>query len=233
MNFTVGIYKFTTIPDSKTATIGDAIDQNTNNSAILDINYNCPVEIPSYANFNNIKYEIVEIGLSAFRYCRQIPKVTIPPTIITINTWAFDWLTACKEIIFLPGSKLSIIKPSAFCRCYLIQTLVLPNSVRIIEDGGIAYMKSLKYLYICGNPSIGADIFRDYQKGNDEVAPDDLVIYVPFEFNGTSHLRNFTKIYYNQVCDFTIKCNSHLYCSHDFYFSYIQLQVIICFLKVL
>ena len=227
VNFTVGIYKYATIPNTKTAKIGDAISQHTSCSGISDVNYSRPVEIPSYVYYKNIKYEIVEIGISAFRRCRCIPKVTIPPTIITIRTWAFDWLISCKEIVFLPGSKLTTISSDSFCRCYSITTLVIPNSVRTIENNALPYLKSLKYLYICGNPSIGADIFKDSQKGNDEVAPDDLVIYVPFEFTGSSEKRNFTKSYYNKVCDFTIKCNSCSYCSYYFYFSYLLSEVIL------
>ena len=220
VNFTVGIYKYATIPNTKTAKIGDAISQHTSCSGISDVNYSRPVEIPSYVYYKNIKYEIVEIGISAFRYCSYIPKIVIPPTIITINTWAFDLVTGCTEFVFLPGSRLTTIAYDAFSRCYSVQTLVIPSSVRIIEDCSLSYMSSLKYLYICGNPSIGADILRDSKKGYDKVAPDDLKIIVPFEFNGTSALRPFAKSYYSNVCDFTIKCNSCLNNRHNLRFSH-------------
>ena len=180
----------------------------------MDVNYSNPVQIPSYVYYKNIKYEIVEIGLSAFRNCKYIPKVIIPPTVITINTWAFDWLISCTEFVFLPGSKLTTIAFDGFCRCYSLKTLVIPSSIRTIEDSGISYMKSLKYLYICGNPSIGADIFKD-SRDFDEVAPDDLKIFVPFEFNGTSEFRNFTKSYFPQLCEFSIKYNSCIGCTYN------------------
>lgn len=216
VNFSEGIFKYTTIPDSKTAKIGNAIDKETCNSGILDVNYSHPVKIPEYAYHDNVKYEIVEIGISAFRYCRYIPKVTIPPTIITINYWAFNWLISCKEFVFLPGSKLTTIVSGAFSRCYSITTLVLPNTVRSISDYGLAYLGSLKTLYICGNPSISEDIFWDTVKDEgDVVAPSDLQIYVPFEFTGTSTYRNFTKTYFNKVCDFTIKCKTCFDCTLD------------------
>lgn len=225
-NFSVGIYKYATIPNSKTAKIWNAVNLQTTNSGISDINYAQPVEIPSYVYHNNIKYEIVEIGLSSFRNCTHVPKMIIPPTIITIKKWAFDWLISCTEFIFLPGSKLTTISSDSFCRCYSIKTLILPNSIRTIENYSISYMKSLKYVYICGNPSIETDIFKDYVKGYEVVAPDDLEIFVPFEFTGTLVYRTFKKSYFNKVCDFTIKCNS--YPNSTLYLRYSSCFAILC-----
>lgn len=192
---------------------------NYQSLGLIDQNYNNVVRIPRYCVNNSIRYEIIEIGSSAFRICQNIPKFIISQTIRIIMPYAFDICTICTDIIFAPGSRLETLTSNALCRMYNIRKIIIPNSVKILETHCINYMKGLQELYICGNPStIGDDILFD-KAVNDVTAPQDLKIFVPYDFDKTLTYRSVIKSEYNRVCDLVIDktCFNREYSRFNFF----------------
>lgn len=58
--------------------------------------------------------KVTEIGTGAFKNSK-VEKITIPPTVETIGSWAFYNLPACKEITI--GNKMSLKTDDIFVRC--------------------------------------------------------------------------------------------------------------------
>ena len=140
-----------TTTTSMAATLIDGIYYNLDSSARTaevtsgSSEYTNSVTIPSSVTYSGVQYSVTSIGEKAFYNCRNLTSVSIPPTIISIGTGAFN---KSKMI------DLKITDLAAWCRIsfadylsnplkctsyfYLnnerIVNLVIPNGVTTIGD---------------------------------------------------------------------------------------------------
>lgn len=71
---------------------------------------------------------------SMYKGC-NLTSVTIPNWITSIGTFAFDNLTNLTELTFASGSTLKTIDEYAFGSAYLLETVILPNSITAMNEG--------------------------------------------------------------------------------------------------
>ena len=121
-------------------------------------------------------YEVTTIGRSAFAYNSRITSVTIPETVIDIETNAFCACSSLREVnmpqsVLLPycfyfGSycfasctslkKITIpenvasLPMGVFQGCVSLKNITLPKSLKTIENYAFAYCDSLETVYYSG-----------------------------------------------------------------------------------
>ena len=98
------------------------------------------VEIPSSIEHFGKKYEVKEIGESAFASCSQIQSVIIPDSVTTILDSAFNGCHMLKSIRLPLG--LESIGAESFRACAFDQ-IDIPDSVKNIRESAFAECKNL------------------------------------------------------------------------------------------
>lgn len=89
-----------------------------------------------------VKAGITAIGSGAFLDQKTIKKVSLPDSVLTIETNAFRGCETLEEIQF--GSALKTIGSFAFYRCKSLASLALPDSVKTLETGAFQECTALK-----------------------------------------------------------------------------------------
>ena len=79
-----------------------------------------------------VKPGITAIGSGAFLDQKTIKKVSLPDSVLTIETNAFRGCETLEEIQF--GSALKTIGSFAFYRCKSLASLALPDSVKTLKQ---------------------------------------------------------------------------------------------------
>jgi len=117
--------------------------------------YSGSITIPSTAN----GYTVIAIGRAAFRSC-ALTSVSIPNSIVTIESYAFAYSADLEAITFSGPSKVESIGENAFYQCTNLQSIDIPNSVENIGNSVFYQCSNLASVNI-GNSvnSIGVDTF--------------------------------------------------------------------------
>ena len=100
------------------------------------------VVIPQEIN----KIPITEIGEDAFKENKNIERLIIPSSIITIGKSSFYGCTSLKTIEFSQG--LLNIGKLAFSACSLLEDVKLPNTLKTIDEFSFSECSSLKKIDI-------------------------------------------------------------------------------------
>lgn len=79
--------------------------------------------------------KLTEMCSGAFSGCKNLQSITIPKGVVELPPFLFTGCSSLKEIKFMEGSNLRIIKGQAFERCPNLKRLVLPNRYIKLEDG--------------------------------------------------------------------------------------------------
>lgn len=95
------------------------------------------LKIPSMYNGK----PITVIGERAFRECPSLESVTIPESVISIESQAFYYCELLKNVIISEG--LMSIGNSAFGLCSELTEITLPDSVTFIDAGAFYYCSAL------------------------------------------------------------------------------------------
>ena len=111
-------------------------------------------EISAYAFYNCTKLTNVqipgsvrEIGNSAFMKT-DIRNVVIGENVETIGTDAFRDCAALAEINFAKQSVLDTIGAGAFAGCVSLQSLTMPDTVRVLKNSAFVSCSALKTVYV-------------------------------------------------------------------------------------
>ncbi len=114
-----------------------------------------------------IEMNIKEITDSMF-YSSSIEKITLPDSVKTISTNAFNGCMNLQEVVTTKNSKLDTIKPGAFSGCSSLKSINLKN---IKEIGSKAFYgcNSLKKVYLSVKlEKVGSEAFK-YLANNSQI----------------------------------------------------------------
>ncbi len=142
--------------------------------------YEGRVDIPARVSAGGVTYDVTAIGNNAFRNCRQLTSVTLPPTIQCIGKYAFKDCVGLSSVN-IPGSVAMIdyaafqgcinlssltlndgleeIGYYAFQDCRSLKRLTIPGGVKAIGDGAFISCSGLTDLTINNDPDIDIDDF--------------------------------------------------------------------------
>lgn len=120
-------------------------------------NYSGSVTIPSSVTYNGRKYPVESIGNAAFN-CSEITSITIPKSVTSIESYAFNQCYNLKNIS-MPNS-LTYIGEYAFYDCQGLTSITIPDEVMRIERNTFDHCENLKTVTRCsGLTSIGKSAF--------------------------------------------------------------------------
>lgn len=113
--------------------------------------------IPESVIHDQVGWEVVEIGRSAFQGCDALSSVSIPNSVTTIGYCAFQ---ACGLVsVSLPNS-VTTIDEMAFYGCTSLASVELPNSLTTIGTSAFGLCRSLTSVVIPGSVThIGSGAF--------------------------------------------------------------------------
>lgn len=142
--------------------------------------YSGDMVIPSYIEYNEVKYEVASIG-EAFKGCTKLTSITVPQSIHSLSNNCFKDCSKLENIVFnclieeIPYaafqnctslSKMQIpetikyIRGYAFSGCSKLEEFTCPNSLEIIEESVFAKCTSLKAFSLNNVSIIGNSIFE-------------------------------------------------------------------------
>lgn len=117
---------------------------------------------------------VTHINENAFFRCAYLESVTISKNIQEIGSYAFDWCERLVNMSFTEGGELHTIRDYAFNRCYALETLILPDGLRILDRAACYNCSGLRKLVIpisvteVGNSIIGNSNVGIYYEGTEE-----------------------------------------------------------------
>ena len=92
---------------------------------------------------------ILKITHGQFNGNQSIKKIIIGNTLKKIGVYTFQ---DCKELVEVDftNTKISIIPESCFLNCIKLESIILPNEIKIIDSHGFSGCKSLKNIILYG-----------------------------------------------------------------------------------
>ena len=176
--FTFGIFAFTKL-NSKTCRIGVGLE---NGNALIEKTQTTEttIIIPAYVKDESTGklYKVIETNDHSFKNCQSITSITLPDTLIKIgydsffqtsieklvipssvkylDAACFSNLVKCTQIIFQPGSKIKKLQWAAFSRLDSLTTLILPPSIKEINQS-FYDVNTLKSIYYCGTNDLSSE----------------------------------------------------------------------------
>lgn len=127
-------FNFSLNPDNKSYSISAKDKDNIPNQ----------IEIPR--EYNNLP--VTNIQNHGFTGCINITKITIPNSIMLIETQAFKDCTNLLIVEFKQNSKLEYMGKFVFENCINLESIVLPKHVTIIKEGAFYNCEKLQKIYI-------------------------------------------------------------------------------------
>ena len=109
-------------------------------------------------------YSVTAIGATAFIYC-DVVDVTIPPTVKTIGTGAFNSCDGLTDVHIAEG--LETVMDGAFSGCKSLESIVFPSTLKSLGTNVFANTIALKTLGIAKNNdyfSSSENVLFDAQK---------------------------------------------------------------------
>ena len=91
---------------------------------------------------------VTAIGGNAFENCTLLTDVSIPNSIVTIDSYAFIGCTSLERFTIDTGSQLKSIGSYAFHGCYELNGIYLPDGLETIEPCAFRYCTSLTSITI-------------------------------------------------------------------------------------
>ena len=135
----------------------------------------------------NLHDNITEIGFDAFWYCTSLEEIHIPAHLKVIEGNSFAGLEKLKSVVLPDGleslggfssctslqsvnipDSVTVIENGAFSRCTSLTSIVIPDKVTAIKDAAFYGCTSLSDIQIGDNITfIGGDVFTDTAFFND------------------------------------------------------------------
>ncbi len=124
---------------------------------------------------------VVAIGEGAFQKNKKITSVTLPETVISIGSKAFQECTALAKVQMAEG--LEAIGDYAFYKCSVLTALVLPDTVTVLGSNALDTCKKLTDItFGKGLSKVGMNAFKDCT-GLKNVHISDLAAWCTMDFN--------------------------------------------------
>ncbi len=144
------------------------------------------VVIPDNITYRGINYDVTQIDNEAFRDCRKMTSITIPPSVWGVGLAAFDGCKGLKEIHI---SDLSAWCELSFCD--------------VADDAGDSPLNYADWLYLNGElitdlivpedvEELGAHAFEGYDKLRSVVFKNDIVAIYKSAFLNCTNLTDVT-----------------------------------------
>ena len=170
-DFDDGILKYTITSPSNLEVRCDGLNREHRNDE--------DVSIPSTVNYNNRTYTVTVIGQGGYdsygsgssnSFSSNLKSIQLPNSIVEINSYCFYKCSNLSEIN-IPNS-VTTIKERAFSCCDLT-SLVIPKSVKKIDDYAFGWNKHLMEVFFLGSekPEISGVAFYNCHSA--------LTLYVP------------------------------------------------------
>ena len=169
-------YSITSYTD-RTASVG--IGKGDSNAVKGTLNGN--VFFEEFVEISGVKYEVTNISRRAFRLNKDIKTLIINSKIRIIEGYAFDQCYNIESVTFTEGSKLKIIERTVFYNCSL-KTIIIPGSVKSIDENAFVACDKLAYFFYCGRHKIDSRVF-DFIDQISNTTPQNLKIYVSSRYN--------------------------------------------------
>lgn len=164
-DFTVGDLKFSiTDANSKTVKLTDMVRYAPTVGDVI---------IPSKVTntTDGIEYTVTGINKSCFVYS-EITSVFIPKTILKIDSFAFRECSKLKTVTFEAGNKMTRLHRSAFEYCKVMDKIVLPDDIAVIEDWAFLECKAMTTVTLPSKlTSIKEFAFRDCPMLEEVICP--------------------------------------------------------------
>ncbi len=118
---------------------------------------------------------VVLIGEGAFRDCSGLISVSIPDSVVAIDSLAFCRCTRLKSVSFGSNSRLTKIGVSSFAHCADLTAFNFPSSVTNIENDAFDSCKSLTTINVPSKvTNINSSVFRWCTNLSSVLLPDGL-----------------------------------------------------------
>lgn len=114
------------------------------------------VTISDSITVNNKTYVVENIANGAFRDHNNLINVFIPASVKRIGDHSFSWCRSLADVRFGNGSCLESIGEEAFCYCWSLDKIVIPESVKFIGERAFhSCYKVVVYCEMRKNDAIG------------------------------------------------------------------------------
>ncbi len=84
------------------------------------------------------------IGSGAFYACSSLESITIPSSVVTVNTRSFGMCSNLQSVTFEEGSQCTDIGNHAFYKCSSLESVDIPSSVTTIGQAAFSSCSSLQ-----------------------------------------------------------------------------------------
>lgn len=117
--------------------------------------YNGDVVIPVEVTIEDQTYTVSSIGESAFAECTEMTSVSVPASITTIASTAFDGCTGLELLDMSENTALTIIDGNTFSTCTALETVNFPTSLESIGTSAFANCANLSNMSLpCTTPPV-------------------------------------------------------------------------------
>lgn len=84
--------------------------------------------IPStFTGEDNVKYVVTKINTESFKDCTNLSSVTIPDTVMLIDSYAFAGCSSLSSVTIPEGDGMRTIRDSVFKDCTSLESIVIPD----------------------------------------------------------------------------------------------------------
>ncbi|HSD08233.1 leucine-rich repeat protein [Flavobacterium sp.] len=153
--------------------------------------YSGSVVIPSMVTYNDVIYNVTEIGESAFFGCESLDSITIPNSVVSIGEYTFYNCSSLASIT-IPSSVTSIGEYT-FYNCSNLTSVTIPSSVTSIGDDAFYNCSNLTSVTIPSSvTSIGNDAFSRCYSLTSVTIPNSVTFIGDNAFAKCSNLTSLT-----------------------------------------
>ena len=190
---------------------------NSNQKSAISRETNGSLYIPSHFTSNGIKYTITVLSKYSF-YHTKLKSIVVPSTIKTISWGAFE-VNPYLEYLDLSNTRISTLNGYTMSRCTILETILLPITLKKIETYAFSWCNSLKEVRIPPHVSsiVNNTFFAPLEKvifcGTKEIdgfLPESVTsIIVPLQYKSNSFCEKTQITKQAMSCDFPsqIKCS--------------------------
>lgn len=113
--------------------------------------------ITAFSEFVNFSGITTLLDNRAFKGCSSLVEITLPASLTSIGTYAFESCSALTKVNGLGSTQVTSLGTAAFQGCSALKEITLPATLTSIENYVFRGCESLKYLRINANtpPTLG------------------------------------------------------------------------------